>query len=134
MFSARGLLIATGVCVLSGLFELARSYRLVRAGKRARARLMPSKAREGDEDDATPPLTLHFETEDGLPIELRESTRNRSDDAAIGTVVTVLYDPQNPRSARRDAFAQLWSPGLVWLAFGLILATLAIVHVLLPSA
>jgi hypothetical protein len=134
MFSATGLLLATGMCVAAGLFELARSYRLVRVGKRTRARLLPGKPRAGDPDDGDPPLMLQFRTDDGALVEKREATRSKADDASIGTEVGVIYDPNDPNKARRDAFNQLWIPGLVWIAFGLILAVVALVQILVPSS
>jgi len=134
MFLATGLLVATGICVASGLFEFARAYRLIRVGKRTRARLLPGKTRSEDPDEEQPPLALHFRTDDGQVIEQRESTRSRGDDKAIGTEVAVLYDPNNPTLARRDAFAQLFGPGLVWIAFGLMLAITALVQALVPTA
>jgi hypothetical protein len=128
-----GLLVAAGVCVACGATELVRSYTLVRAGKRTRGRLSPGKPREG-EDDADPPLILHFRTESGLDVELPETTRSKADDAKIGAEVVVIYLPSNPRRARRDTFGQLWIPGLVWLAFAAILGLAALASSLLSPA
>ena len=132
MSTSAGLLVAAGVCAACGATELVRSYTLVRAGKRTRGRLSRGQPREG-EDDADPPLILRFQTDSGLDVELRETTRDRSDDAKIGAEVVVIYHPSNPRRARRDTFGQLWIPGLVWLAFAAVLCLAALAQSLLSS-
>lgn len=76
---------------------------------------------------------LRFRTEDGLEIELAESMREKGDAARLGTEVDVVYDPNDPHSARRKAFTQLFAPGLFWLAFALILVVAGIISQVFSS-
>ncbi len=129
MFSPVGLALAAGVSALAGLVEILRAWRLVRVGKTATARLVAGKASASDEDDDPPPR-LRFRTEDGLDVEVVETTRKAGDEARLGAEVVVLYDPRDPDRARRKASAQIWGPGLVWLAFAGLLCLAAVVQVL----
>jgi hypothetical protein len=130
MFSAAGLFLAAAMCALAGLVEIVRAWRLVRVGKTATARVIASTGTQEEDDD--PPPKLRFRTEDGLDVDAVERTRQRGDEARIGAEVVVLYDPRDPERARRKAPAQIWGPGLVWLAFALILCVVAAVQALVP--
>ncbi|MDC0743745.1 DUF3592 domain-containing protein [Polyangium mundeleinium] len=128
MFSPVGISVAAGISALAGLVEIVRAARLVRVGKIATARVVANTSSELDDDD--PPPKLRFRTEDGLDIEVVERTRNADDDARIGAEVPVLYDPRDPQRARRNASAQIWGPGLVWIAFAALLGVAAAVQAL----
>jgi len=119
MFSAAGLFVASGVCVLSGLLELARGLRLRRVGRTATARIAAGKPSEEDAD--APPPRLRFRTEDGLDVEVVERGRKGGRGAGVGAEVLVLYDPTNPENARRKEFSELFGPSLFWIAFALLL-------------
>jgi len=128
MFSSVGISLAAGISALAGLIELARAFRLVRVGKIATARVVANTTDEHDEDD--PPPRLRFRTEDGLDVEVVERTRKAGDEARLGAEVTVLYDPRDPSRARRNASAQIWGPGLMWIAFAALLGIAAAVQAL----
>ena len=128
MFSSVGISLAAGISALAGLIELARAFRLVRVGKIATARVVANTTDEQDEDD--PPPRLRFRTEDGLDVEVVERTRKAGDEARLGAEVTVLYDPRDPSRARRNASAQIWGPGLMWIAFAALLGIAAAVQAL----
>lgn len=128
MFSPVGISVAAGISALAGLVEIARAARLVRVGKIATARVVVNTSVEPDDDD--PPPRLRFRTEDGLDVEVVERTRKAGDEARIGAEVPVLYDPRDPERARRNASAQIWGPGLVWIAFAVLLGVAAVVQAL----
>lgn len=128
MFSPVGISLAAGISALAGLVEITRAWRLVRVGKIATARVVANTAAEQEDDD--PPPRLRFRTEDGLDVEVVERTRTVGDEARIGAEVLVLYDPRDPERARRKAAAQLWGPGLVWIAFAALLGVAAVVQAL----
>ncbi|MDI1443958.1 DUF3592 domain-containing protein [Polyangium sp. 6x1] len=128
MFSPVGISIAAGISALAGLVEIARAARLVRVGKIATARVVVNTSTEADDEE--PPPRLRFRTEDGLDVEVIERTRSSGDEARIGAEVTVLYDPRDPERARRNAPAQIWGPGLVWIAFAALLGLAAAVQAL----
>jgi hypothetical protein len=133
LFSAVGLLVAGLLCALAGLVELGRAKRLLRVGKEARARLVPGKAKPDEDEDEEPAPLLRFRTEEGLEIEFEEPMRAKGDAARLGTEVDVVYDPNDPRSARRKAFTHLFAPGLFWLAFALLLVVAGIVSQVFSS-
>ncbi|TKD01823.1 DUF3592 domain-containing protein [Polyangium fumosum] len=128
MFSPVGISLAAGISALAALVEIVRAARLVRVGKIATARVVANTSPEPDDDD--PSLKLRFRTEDGLDIEVVERTQKAGDEARIGAEVPVLYDPRDPQRARRNASAQIWGPGLVWLAFAALLGVAALVQAL----
>ncbi|MDI1475538.1 DUF3592 domain-containing protein [Polyangium sp. y55x31] len=128
MFSPVGISLAAAISALAGLMEIARAARLVRVGKIATARVVVNTSAEADDDD--PPPKLRFRTEDGLDIEVVERTRKAGDEVRIGAEVPVLYDPRDPERARRNASAQIWGPGLVWIAFAALLGVAAVVQAL----
>ncbi|MRG93581.1 DUF3592 domain-containing protein [Polyangium spumosum] len=128
MFSPVGISLAAGISALAGLVEITRAWRLVRVGKLATARVVANTTAEQEDDD--PPPRLRFRTEDGLDVEVVERTRKAGDETRIGAEVLVLYDPRDPERARRKASAQLWGPGLVWIAFAALLGVAAVVQAL----
>lgn len=128
MFSPVGITLAAGISALAGLVEITRAWRLVRVGKIATARVVANTAAEHEDDE--PPPRLRFRTEDGLDVEVVERTRTTGDEARIGAEVLVLYDPRDPERARRKASAQIWGPGLVWIAFAVLLGVAAVVQAL----
>ncbi|MDI3291076.1 DUF3592 domain-containing protein [Polyangium sp. 15x6] len=128
MFSSVGISLAAGISALAGLVEITRAARLVRVGKIATARVVVNTSAESDDDE--PPPRLRFRTEDGLDVEVVERTRKAGDEVRIGAEVPVLYDPRDPERARRNASAQIWGPGLVWIAFAALLGVAAAVQAL----
>ncbi len=125
MFSATGMLLAGALSVAFGLIELLRAWRLVRVGRTARATVIPTRQKEEDTEEAMP--TLRFTTEDGQVFEVREKTSSARDVQRIGAEVVVVYDPDNPLNARRQAFAQLWGPTLFWVVMGALLLVASLV-------
>jgi hypothetical protein len=125
MFSGTGMLLAGALSVAFGLIELLRAARLVRVGHTARATVVETKVKEDDGEQLMP--TLRFESEDGQIVEFREKTTSARDMQRIGSEVVVLYDPDNPLDARRQAFAQIWGPALFWLVMGAILVVAGLV-------
>jgi len=125
MFSGTGMLLAGALSVAFGLIELLRAWKLVRVGRTARATVIPTRQKETDEEELMP--TLRFTAADGQVFEFREKASSARDVQRIGAEVVVIYDPDNPLHARRQAFAQIWGPSLFWLVMGGILLVTGLV-------
>jgi hypothetical protein len=123
-----GILLGTGL-IAAGWLELDHTLLLLRSGVRTVGYVKGFREETRDDGKMYYPI-IHFTDQDGRERTAPATVGSNSKGQMIGDLVTVIYVPEDPESARVDEGLALWMVPIVSIPMGILICVFSVLELL----